>query len=84
MTGRNMLPSDNTQKPGPGAHSPEKVGASFCLLFILWKKLFEQATLYFRVVYKHHGYIQLFSMLIQFNLFANHLFYEGKYSLEEN
>uniref|UniRef100_H2YFT8 Outer dense fiber protein 3 n=1 Tax=Ciona savignyi TaxID=51511 RepID=H2YFT8_CIOSA len=25
MTGRNMLPSDATRKPGPGAHSPEKV-----------------------------------------------------------
>jgi len=25
MTGRNMLPSDSTKKPGPGAHSPEKV-----------------------------------------------------------
>nr|XP_039259154.1 outer dense fiber protein 3-like isoform X1 [Styela clava] len=25
MTGRNMLPSDATKKPGPGAHSPEKV-----------------------------------------------------------
>lgn len=25
MTGRNMLPSDTTRKPGPGAHSPEKV-----------------------------------------------------------
>merc|ERR1711881_661654 len=25
MTGRNMLPSDSTKKPGPGAHSPDKV-----------------------------------------------------------
>jgi len=25
LTGRNMLPSDNTVKPGPGAHCPEKV-----------------------------------------------------------
>ena len=25
MTGRNQLPSDSTLKPGPGAHSPEKV-----------------------------------------------------------
>lgn len=25
MTGRNQLPSDSTRKPGPGAHSPEKV-----------------------------------------------------------
>ncbi|CAK8696776.1 ciliary microtubule associated protein 1A-like isoform X2 [Clavelina lepadiformis] len=25
MTGRNMLPSDATRKPGPGAHSPEKM-----------------------------------------------------------
>uniref|UniRef100_A0A8C4WEV1 Uncharacterized protein n=1 Tax=Gopherus evgoodei TaxID=1825980 RepID=A0A8C4WEV1_9SAUR len=25
MLARNMLPGDNTQKPGPGAHSPEKV-----------------------------------------------------------
>ncbi|XP_043943804.1 outer dense fiber protein 3 [Protopterus annectens] len=25
MTARNMLPGDTTQKPGPGAHSPEKV-----------------------------------------------------------
>jgi len=25
ITGRNMLPSDGTVKPGPGAHSPEKV-----------------------------------------------------------
>ncbi len=28
MTSRNILPSDGTQKPGPGAHSPEKV--MFC------------------------------------------------------
>lgn len=25
MTGRNQMPSDSTLKPGPGAHSPEKV-----------------------------------------------------------
>lgn len=25
MTGRNMMPGDSTKKPGPGAHSPEKV-----------------------------------------------------------
>merc|ERR1711931_263392 len=25
MTGRNLQPGDSTQKPGPGAHSPEKV-----------------------------------------------------------
>jgi len=25
MLGRNMMPGDNTRKPGPGAHSPEKV-----------------------------------------------------------
>jgi hypothetical protein len=25
MTSRNPLPGDTTQKPGPGAHSPEKV-----------------------------------------------------------
>lgn len=25
MTGRTFMPSDSTQKPGPGAHSPEKV-----------------------------------------------------------
>ena len=25
MGGRNVMPGDNTQKPGPGAHSPEKV-----------------------------------------------------------
>ena len=25
MTGRNLQPGDTTQKPGPGAHSPEKV-----------------------------------------------------------
>ncbi|KAJ8032621.1 Outer dense fiber protein 3 [Holothuria leucospilota] len=25
MTGRNVMPSDSTMKPGPGAHSPEKV-----------------------------------------------------------
>ena len=26
IKGRNYMPCDNTQKPGPGAHSPEKVG----------------------------------------------------------
>lgn len=26
MNGRNYMPQDSTQKPGPGAHSPEKVG----------------------------------------------------------
>ena len=25
MTGRNLQPGDQTKKPGPGAHSPEKV-----------------------------------------------------------
>ena len=25
MLGRNVMPGDNTRKPGPGAHSPEKV-----------------------------------------------------------
>ena len=25
MTSRNVLPGDSTLKPGPGAHSPEKV-----------------------------------------------------------
>lgn len=25
MTSRNPMPGDGTQKPGPGAHSPEKV-----------------------------------------------------------
>ena len=25
MTSRNTMPGDGTQKPGPGAHSPEKV-----------------------------------------------------------
>lgn len=25
MTGRNVMPSDSTRKPGPGAHSPERV-----------------------------------------------------------
>ncbi len=29
MTGRNQLPSDATRKPGPGAHSPEKVIVTF-------------------------------------------------------
>lgn len=28
MLGRNMMPGDNTRKPGPGAHSPEKVYAN--------------------------------------------------------
>lgn len=26
MTSRNVMPGDSTQKPGPGAHSPERVG----------------------------------------------------------
>lgn len=26
MNGRNYMPQDSTQKPGPGQHSPEKVG----------------------------------------------------------
>jgi len=26
MTSRNTMPGDGTQKPGPGAHSPERVG----------------------------------------------------------
>lgn len=30
MTGRNTMPGDNTQKPGPGAHSPEKVTTLLC------------------------------------------------------
>ena len=25
MTSRNVMPGDSTQKPGPGAHSPERV-----------------------------------------------------------
>lgn len=25
MTSRNVMPGDGTQKPGPGAHSPERV-----------------------------------------------------------
>ena len=29
MGGRNVMPGDNTQKPGPGAHSPEKVSIIF-------------------------------------------------------
>ena len=28
MLGRNMMPGDGTRKPGPGAHSPEKVWAN--------------------------------------------------------
>lgn len=34
MTGRNVMPSDATRKPGPGQHSPEKV-----IIFIIY--LFE-------------------------------------------
>ena len=31
LTGRNNMPGDNTQKPGPGAHSPERVYViNFC------------------------------------------------------
>lgn len=26
MNGRNYMPTDTTLKPGPGQHSPEKVG----------------------------------------------------------
>lgn len=29
MTSRNVMPGDTTQKPGPGAHSPEKVSTMF-------------------------------------------------------
>ena len=28
MLGRNVMPGDNTRKPGPGAHCPEKVYAN--------------------------------------------------------
>jgi len=28
MTSRNVMPGDGTQKPGPGAHSPERVGVT--------------------------------------------------------
>lgn len=28
MNSRNFMPGDSTQKPGPGAHSPEKVVAN--------------------------------------------------------
>lgn len=28
MTSRNTMPGDGTQKPGPGAHSPEKVSVA--------------------------------------------------------
>ena len=33
MGGRCAVPGDGTQKPGPGAHSPEKVNTfiAFCL-----------------------------------------------------
>ena len=35
MTSRNMMPGDGTTKPGPGAHSPEKVSILPDLLLIL-------------------------------------------------
>ena len=35
MTGRNGMPGDTTTKPGPGAHSPERV----CHLYDFFKNL---------------------------------------------
>lgn len=31
MTSRNVMPGDGTQKPGPGAHSPERVSSLCCV-----------------------------------------------------
>ena len=39
MNGRNHMPGDNTLKPGPGAHSPEKV-SSFVVVLSVTKHFF--------------------------------------------
>ena len=35
MTSRNPMPGDSTQKPGPGAHSPERVCIKCNILLVL-------------------------------------------------
>lgn len=35
MTSRNVMPGDTTQKPGPGAHSPQNVCRIISLMFAL-------------------------------------------------
>lgn len=32
ISGRNMIPGDSTQKPGPGSYSPERVTKFFLIL----------------------------------------------------
>jgi len=49
ITGRNPLPTDSTLKPGPGAHSPEKVGKDlyYNLFFIILQSKFQLAMIGF-------------------------------------
>lgn len=35
MTSRNVMPGDTTQKPGPGAHSPENVSTIYIYIWNL-------------------------------------------------
>lgn len=48
MTSRNVMPGDTTQKPGPGAHSPENVRTVACDFILSFDALipesFEDAT----------------------------------------
>lgn len=55
MTSRNPMPGDGTTKPGPGAHSPEKVSANYNVHImksaILWT--FQKRSTWFSISILH-------------------------------
>lgn len=51
MTSRNVMPGDTTQKPGPGAHSPENVRTDFSTDFFFFSILLKHCNASILVVF---------------------------------